>query len=252
MTTGVKDRVALVTGAGRGIGKATVELLKAGGARVFGVARNERELAELGVDYAVADLGTAEGCARAVEEASRPFGRIDIFICNHGLGSAHEDVVWKQKKSTWRESMAINLDGPFYLSRLILAGMVERSWGRVVYTSSTAAQVAEYGGCAYNSAKTGLLGLMRSVARDAGPYGITSNAVLPGWVRTEMAERSARAEAEQRGITPEQVWEERGAMYPPGRVVTPGEVAATIFFLASQEASGISGQAISVALGAPE
>lgn len=252
MSIGVEDRVALVTGAGRGIGKATVELLKAGGARVFGVARSEKELAELGVDYAAADLGTAEGCALAVEEATRLFGHIDIFICNHGLGSAHEDVLWKQDIGTWRESMAVNLDAPFYLSRLILAGMVEQAYGRVVYTSSTAAQVAEHGGCAYNSAKTGLLGLMRSVARDAGPHGITSNAVLPGWVRTEMAERSARAEAGRRGISAEQVWKERGALYPQGRVVTPGEVAAMIVFLASQEASGVSGQAISVSLGAAD
>ncbi len=77
----------------------------------------------------------------------------------------------------------------------------------------------------------------------------SSNAVLPGWVRTEMAERSARAEAQQRGISPEQVWEERAALYPPGRVATPREVAEMIAFLASEESSGVSGQAITVALG---
>ena len=76
---------------------------------------------------------------------------------------------------------------------------------------------------------------MRSVAQDGGVYGITSNAVLPGWVRTEMAERSARAEAKDRGITPEQVWDERAALYPPGRVATPREVAEMIAFLASEE-----------------
>jgi NAD(P)-dependent dehydrogenase (short-subunit alcohol dehydrogenase family) len=90
---------------------------------------------------------------------------------------------------------------------------------------------------------------MRAVAQDTGPHGITSNAVLPGWVRTEMAERSARAEAKERGITPEQVWEERAAMYPPGRVVTPQEVAEMIAFFASEESSGVSGEAIRVALG---
>jgi len=90
---------------------------------------------------------------------------------------------------------------------------------------------------------------MRSVAQDGGAYGITSNAVLPGWVRTEMAERSAHAEAKDRGITPEQVWDERAALYPPGRVATPREVAEMIAFLASEESSGVSGQAITVALG---
>jgi len=90
---------------------------------------------------------------------------------------------------------------------------------------------------------------MRSVATDGGSYGITSNTVLPGWVRTEMAERSTRQEAEDRGITTGQVWEERAASYPPGRVVTPQEVAEMIAFLASEESSGVSGEVIRVALG---
>jgi NAD(P)-dependent dehydrogenase (short-subunit alcohol dehydrogenase family) len=126
--------------------------------------------------------------------------------------------------------------------------MVERRYGRLVYTSSTAGQVAEYAGSAYNSSKHGLLGLMRSVAQDAGAFGVTSNAVLPGWVRTEMAERSARAEAEERGLTIEEVWAERAAHYPPGRVATAEEVAETIGFLATEESS-VSGEAIRVALG---
>ena len=145
--------------------------------------------------------------------------------------------------------MRINLDGPFHLSRLVLPGMIERQFGRVVYTSSTAGLIAEPAGCAYNASKHGLLGLMRSVAVDGGAYGVTSNAVLPGWVRTEMAERSARHEAEDRGITADQVWEERAALYPPGRVATPREVAEMIAFLASEESSGVSGEAIRVALG---
>jgi len=165
------------------------------------------------------------------------------------MGSAHERVIWEQDAEIWRETMRVNLDGPFYLSQLVLKAMVERGYGRVVYTSSTAGEVAEHAGSAYTSSKHGLLGLMRSVAQDAGAYGITSNAVLPGWVRTEMAERSAIAEAEKRGITPEQVWEERAALYPPGRVATPKEVAEMIAFLASDESSGVSGQAITVALG---
>ena len=246
---GVEGRVALVTGAGRGIGRATAELLASRGARVMCVARNENELAELGLPYTTADLGSVEGCERAVSETEQKLGPIDILICNHGLGSAHEKVIWEQDINTWEESMRINLDGPFHLSRLIVKEMVKRGYGRVVYTSSTAAQVAETAGSAYNSSKTGLLGLMRSVSMDGGAFGVTSNAVLPGWVRTEMAERSARAEAEERGVTAGQVWDERAALYPPGRVATPGEVAEMIAFLASEESSGVSGQSIAVALG---
>jgi len=246
---GVKDRVALITGGGRGIGRATAELLATRGARVMCVARSEEDLANTGFDYSVADLGTPDGCAQAVADTEKQLGPIDILICNHGIGSAHEKVVWEQQPDVWSESMRVNLDAPFHLSRLVLPGMVERQYGRAVYTSSTASLVAEHAGSAYNSSKAGLLGLMRSVAVDGGPYGITSNAVLPGWVRTEMAERSARQEAKDRDITSEQVWEERAALYPPGRVATPQEVAEMIAFLASEESSGVSGEAIRVALG---
>lgn len=247
--SGVEGRVALVTGAGRGIGRVTAVLLSARGAKVMAVARSEDELSSLGLEYTVADLGTAKGCSHVVEETRKRLGSIEIFVCNHGIGSAHERVIWEQNPENWNETIRINLDGPFHLSRLVTAGMVERGYGRVVYTSSTAGQVAEFAGAAYNSSKHGLLGLMRSVAQDGGAHGITSNAVLPGWVRTEMAENSAATEANARGITTKDIWAERESLYPPNRVVTPQEVAEVIAFLASEESSGVSGQAITVALG---
>jgi NAD(P)-dependent dehydrogenase (short-subunit alcohol dehydrogenase family) len=249
---GVSGRTALVTGAGRGIGRRAAEILAERGAKVMCVARSENELAQVGLDYAVADLGTVEGCESAVALTEERLGPIEIFVCNHGIGSAHERVIWEQDTDLWDETIRINLDGPFHLSRLIVGRMIEQRYGRVVYTSSTAGLVAEHAGSAYNSSKHGLLGLMRSVAVDAGPHGVTSNAVLPGWVRTEMAERSALQEAKDRGMTVEQVWEERGKLYPPGRVVTVDEVAEAIVFLASEESSGISGEAIRIALGSAE
>jgi NAD(P)-dependent dehydrogenase (short-subunit alcohol dehydrogenase family) len=246
---GVDGRVALVTGGGRGIGRATADLLAARGATVMCVARSREELAATGHEFIVADLGTVEGCEQAVNECEQRLGAIDILVCNHGIGSAHERVVWEQDPELWAETMRVNLDGPFHLSRLILKNMQKRGYGRLVFTSSTAGLVAEPAGSAYNSSKHGLLGLMRSVALDGGAWGITSNAVLPGWVRTEMAERSAAQEAKDRDITVDQVWNERAALYPPGRVATPEEVAETILFLASEESSGVSGEAIRVALG---
>jgi len=247
--SGVKGRVSLVTGAGRGIGRVTALLLASRGAKVMAAARTENELQNLGLNYVVADLGTPEGCAHAVKETQDQLGPVEILICNHGIGSAHERVIWEQKPELWRETMRINLDGPYWLSQAVVKDMIKQGYGRLVYTSSTAGQVAEYAGSAYNSSKHGLLGLMRSLAQDAGPYGVTSNAVLPGWVRTPMAETSAKAEAEQRGISIEKVWEERAALYPAGRVVTPEEVAEVIAFLAAEESSGVNGEAISVALG---
>jgi NAD(P)-dependent dehydrogenase (short-subunit alcohol dehydrogenase family) len=249
---GVSGRIALITGAGRGIGRRAAEMLAERGAKVMCVARSEKELAQVGLDYVVADLGTVEGCESTVAQTEERLGPIEIFVCNHGIGSAHERVIWEQNPDLWDETIRVNLDGPFHLSRLIVGQMIEQRYGRVVFTSSTAGLIAEHAGSAYNSSKHGLLGLMRSVAVDAGPFGVTSNAVLPGWVRTEMAERSAMQEAEDRGMTVDQVWEERAALYPPGRVVTIDEVAEAVAFLAAEESSGISGEAIKVSLGSNE
>ncbi len=243
------ERVALVTGGGRGIGREAALLLAASGARVMVAARNQGELAAVGLEYVVADLGSPEGCALAVAETERRLGPIDLLVVNHGIGSAHERLVWEQDPEVWRQTMRVNLDGPFELTRLTVGGMCRRGFGRVVYTSSTAGQTAERSGSAYTASKHGVIGLARAVAQDAGPFGVTSNAVLPGWVRTEMAERSARTESERRGITVDQVWRERAAIYPRNRVLEPREVAQVIAFLCGDAAGGVNGEAITVALG---
>jgi len=243
------QRVALVTGGGRGIGREAALLLSAAGARVMAVSRSAAELEAVGLEYVAADLGTAAGCAHAVAETERRLGPIDLLVVNHGIGSAHERLVWEQDPEVWRETMRINLDGPFELARLTVGGMCKRGFGRLVFTSSTAGEKAERSGSAYTASKHGVIGLARAVAQDAGPFGVTSNAVLPGWVRTAMAERSAQTEAERRGISAEKVWEERAAIYPQKRVLEPREVAQVIAFLCSDAAGGVNGEAITVALG---
>ena len=245
----MKGRVALVTGGGRGIGREAALLLAAAGARVMIVARTVDELTAVGLEYVAADLGTPAGCALAVGETERRLGPIDLLVVNHGIGSAHERLVWEQDPEVWRQTMRINLDGPFELARLTVGGMCRRGFGRVVFTSSTAGEKAERSGSAYTASKHGLIGLARAVAQDAGPIGVTSNAVLPGWVRTAMAERSAATEAERRGVTVEQVWRERAAIYPQNRVLEPREVAQVIAFLCGDAAGGVNGEAITVALG---
>ena len=245
----MNGRVALVTGGGRGIGREVARLLAKAGARVMITSRSASELAGVGAEYVAADLGTPEGCALAVRETERRLGPIDLLVVNHGIGSAHERLVWEQDPAVWRETMRINLDGPFELARLTVGGMCQRGYGRLVFTSSTAGEKAERSGSAYTASKHGVIGLARAVAQDAGPFGVTSNAVLPGWVKTEMAERSARAEAERRGIGVEQVWSERAAIYPRNRVLEPREVAEVIAFLCSDAAAGVNGEAITVALG---
>ena len=120
--SGVEGRVALITGGGRGIGRATADTLASRGAKVMCVARSEDELAKTGHEYSVADLGSSEGCAKVIADTEQRLGPIEILVCNHGIGSAHERVVWEQNPDDWSESMRVNLDGPFHLSRLILKG----------------------------------------------------------------------------------------------------------------------------------
>ena len=108
---GVEGRVALITGSGRGIGLTAAKLLASRGAKVMCVSRSEAELAANGLDYVAADLGTEEGCAEAVTACETRLGPIDIFVCNHGIGSAHERVVWEQDPDLWAKIIRINLDG---------------------------------------------------------------------------------------------------------------------------------------------
>jgi NAD(P)-dependent dehydrogenase (short-subunit alcohol dehydrogenase family) len=242
-------RIALVTGGGRGIGRETALLLAASGVRVMIAARTVSELEAVGLDFVAADLGTPAGCALAVAETERRLGPIDILVVNHGIGSVHERLVWEQDPEVWHETMRINLHGPFELARLTTGGMCERRFGRLVFTSSTAGEKAGRAISAYTASKHGVIGLARAIAQDAGPCGVTSNAVLPGWVRTAMAEHSAQAEAGRRGVGVGQVWQERAATYPQKRVLEPREVAQVIAFLCSDAAGGVNGEAITVALG---
>ena len=231
---------------------AAAKLFRERGSQVCIVARTEAALQASEFAYVAADLSTEDGCHVAVKRAIEQLGGpIDILVCNHGIGSAHEKPLHKTDVQEFKRSMDTNLMGPFYLTRAVMPAMVEQNYGRIVYTSSTAATEAEPEGVGYNTSKAGLCGLMRSVAQDGGMHNVTSNAVLPGWVMTEMADKSALAEAQAKGTTPEEIWKERAALYPAKRVLMPEEVAHTILFLASEESSGVSGESIRVSGGCP-
>ena len=168
---------------------------------------------------------------------ARASGAISILVNNAGDGDAADGRAWEVDAADWRAKLAVNLDAPFYLTRLVLPDMLAAGEGRIVNIASTAGLVGGADMTTFVTSKHGLVGLTRAVAIDAGAGGVTCNAICPGWVRTDSTE------------APEEVWAERAATYPPGRVVSVDEVAALVVYLASDAASGTNGEAIRVALG---
>jgi NAD(P)-dependent dehydrogenase (short-subunit alcohol dehydrogenase family) len=251
--TGVGGKVALVTGASSGIGLATAELLTHAGARVMGVGRSEERLADLaertGARTIARSLDTPEACDDVVAETRSGLGRIDILVCSAGRGGHHDDPIWEQSLEGWRATMAVNLDAPFVLTKAAAADMRMAGWGRIVYVSSTAGEVGAPALGPYCASKHGVIGLARSVAHDIGAFGATCNAVLPGWVRTPIGDADVHREAAARGVRPDAVWAEHDASYPRGRSLDAIEVARVIAWLVTDDAAGVNGEALTVALG---
>ena len=250
----LSGRVALVTGGSSGIGRAITLALAERGARVAAVGRSRDRLDEVarqagGITAVPVSLDEDGGCSEAVSQA-RIMGPVTILVHAAGLGGYLNRPIWQETPEMWRATLAINLDAAFELTRLAAVDMIEARWGRIVMIGSTAGEVGAPAMAAYSASKAGLLGLVRSAAHDLGPYGVTVNAVVPGWVRgTSMAEQDAELEAARRRITVETVWAERAASYPAGRVLEPSDITAVVSFLVSNFSSGISGAAITVALG---
>lgn len=243
---GVEGRVALVTGAGSpdGIGFATARLLRAAGARVAitsTTARIRERLEELdggegAVFAAPADLTEAAQVDRLVAEVGAALGEIDILVNNAGMVQVGRDQPSRPFHEVtdegWRYGLDINLTSAFLTTRAVLAGMRQRRYGRIVQMSSvTGPLVGIPGSAVYAAAKAGLLGMTRSLAIEAGPYGVTVNALGPGWIETGS---SSAAE-----IT-------AGRHTPVGRPGRPEEIGQVALFLASEEASYLTGQLIVV------
>jgi NAD(P)-dependent dehydrogenase (short-subunit alcohol dehydrogenase family) len=245
-------KVAVVTGASSGIGRATAVLLKARGAKVLAVARNAQRLEDLRneaeVDVLALALGAPDTCEEIMSHARR-LGPVTILVNCAGLGGYLDSPIWEQSTEAWRATLQTNLDVPFELTKRVALDIREVGWGRVVMISSTAGEVGAPSQPAYCSSKHGVIGLMRATAMDLAPHGGTCNAVLPGWVRTEMADQDAINEAAARDMTVDEVWAERASDNPAKRIATTDELAEAIAFLASPASSGINGQAITVSLG---
>jgi NAD(P)-dependent dehydrogenase (short-subunit alcohol dehydrogenase family) len=234
-------RVAIVTGAARGLGRAVAARLLERGASVAvnvrGLERAERVARELGpaalgIDGDVAAPGHPE---RIVSQTVERFGRVDILVNNAALPltTRFENI----SPDEWRQALEVNLTAPFLLIQAVLPHMKRQQYGRVVNISSTAGRlVSSLGGAHYTTSKTGLLGLTRAAAKELGRYGITVNAVCPGMIDTELTRESASDELLQQLA--------RG--YPVPRLGTSVEVADLICFAASERAGYITGASLDI------
>jgi 3-oxoacyl-[acyl-carrier protein] reductase len=245
------DRVAFVTGAGRGIGAATALRLAEDGAQVI-LADIDTEGCEqvaaaiekvgsqaLAVHCNVADRDAVEA---AVQQGVERFGRLDILVNNAGV--LRDNLLFKMSDDDWDTVMNVHLKGAFLCSRAAQKYMVQQKYGRIISLSSVSA-LGNRGQVNYSSAKAGLQGFTRTLAIELGPFGITANAVAPGFIDTEMT----RATARRQGHDPQQVIEMASKTIPVRRVGQPRDVANVICFLASEESGYVTGQIIYVAGG---
>jgi 3-oxoacyl-[acyl-carrier protein] reductase len=234
-------RVAIVTGASRGIGRAIAVELSHRGATVVAAARGTN--AQGTVDEIVSAGGQAEVAAAEMTDASslealvagalQRHGKIDVLINNAGI--ARDQLLLRMKRADWDEVMATNLTGAFVLCQAVLKPMIRQRSGRIVAISSVVGQMGNAGQANYAASKAGLIGFCKSLAREVASRNITVKVVAPGLVETDMT-RAITAEAQK----------DWSAQIPLGRAGTPADVAAAVCFLASDEASYITGQVLAV------
>ena len=242
-------RVAFVTGASRGIGLATARRFAEEGASVrLTDVQGAEEAADalkaegLEVSGARVDVTSRTEVEAAVGEAAETYGRLDILVNNAGI--TRDNLLFKMTDEDWRTVMEVHLMGAFLCSQAAQKHMVEGGYGRIVNVSSTSA-LGNRGQANYAAAKAGIQGFTKTLAIELGRFGITVNAVAPGFVETEMT----RAVATKMGMEFEDFVAERAKLIPVGRSGKPEDIAASILFFASEEAGFVSGQVLYAAGG---
>jgi 3-oxoacyl-[acyl-carrier protein] reductase len=242
---GVQDRVALVTGAGQGIGAAIAARLAAGGAKVAVLDLNEETAAATaaGLDADAigigADVSQADQVEAAVARVVAEFGGLHILVNNAGV--LRDNLLFKMSESDWDTVMNVHLKGAFLCSKTSQRHMVAAKYGRIVNMSSTSA-LGNRGQANYATAKAGLQGFTKTLAIELGPFGVTVNAIAPGFIETAMT----KATAERIGSTIEQMREAVAERVPVRRGGVPEDIANTAAFFAGEEAGYITGQVIYV------
>jgi 3-oxoacyl-[acyl-carrier protein] reductase len=240
---GLAGKVALVTGASRGLGRAVAERFAAGGVRVAVVYRARADAAQQVVDGIQsvggearafqADVRSSSAVQEMVRQVLEAWDVVDILVNNAGI--ARDGLLARMSEEDWHDVIETHLTGAYLCSKAVLRGMMRRRWGRIINVSSLAGLAGNAGQCNYAAAKAGLIGFTRSLAKEVGARNITVNAVAPGFIETDMTAGLAEA------------WKQEALkMTPVGRFGEPEEVAAMVAYLASDAAAFITGQVISI------
>lgn len=237
----LRDRLALVTGGGRGLGLAQSRQLMASGARVVITGSTLETLqsaaaANPGLDYLQHDMRATSAAQEAVAQVEHRFGPIEFLVNNAGVHL--KKAIWEADLEDWNNIVEINLTGLFALTRAVMTGMKERSRGSIVNISSMAGLMGLPNAAGYVATKTAVIGLTRSIAVDAGAHGIRCNAVCPGFIDTQMTREVLRGDPERGERILERI--------PVGRLAHPDEIASVVCFLCSDASSYVTGQAIAV------
>jgi 3-oxoacyl-[acyl-carrier protein] reductase len=235
-------RVAFVTGASQGIGRTCALRLAKEGATVAAAARNQEKLNQLvgeissaggrAASFAV-DVADEEQIKSAVKAAVAQFGKIDILVNNAGI--TRDQLVMRMKRTDWDAVVQTNLTSAYLCIQQVVPSMLKQRWGRIINVTSVFGQMGQAGQANYAASKAGLIGLTMAIAREVGSRSITCNAVAPGFIETAMT-----------AVLSEEFKQNAVKQIPLGRVGTPEDVASAVAFLASDEASYITGHVLSV------
>ena len=239
---GLQGRIALVTGASQGIGRACALELARAGATVALAARNESRLADVAAEIIAAggqaaafalDVASEESIKTGAKAVIELFGKVEILVNNAGI--TRDGLMMRMKRADWDEVLGTNLTGAFLLTQALLPAMLRNRWGRIVNITSVVGRTGQAGQVNYASSKAGLIGLTRSLAREVASRSITVNAVAPGYIETPMT-----------AVLDEKQREAMMAQIPLGRPGTDTEIAQSVVFLASDGAAYITGHVLDV------
>jgi len=238
----LQGRIALVTGASQGIGRACALELARAGATVALAARNESKLAEVAAEIEAAggqaaafrlDVSSEESIKAGAKAVLERFGKVEILVNNAGI--TRDGLMMMMKRADWDDVLGTNLTGAFLLTQAVLRPMIKNRWGRIINISSVVGRTGQAGQVNYAASKAGLIGLTRSMAREVASRGITVNAVAPGYIETPMT-----------AVLDEKLRTAMLAAIPLGRAGTDADIAQSVGFLASEVAGYITGHVLDV------